>query len=361
MKIAIVGPAYPYKGGIVQHTTELARRLAAAGHQVELVSWRAQYPFFYPGSQFAPGKQDESPPFQPTKRVLSWKNPLGWWLWGRRLRDFDQVILVWWVPTIQGPVYRTMLAAMGRKRPRVVMVCHNVLPHEARPGDKWLARSVARRADRLVVHSDSQAALAARLTSSEVRQVELPLAVSYAPTARGGKKGGLRHELLFFGFVRPYKGVDILLRALAQVSDTRLVIAGEIWGSAKPYTDLIEQLKLQDRVTIRDGYVPADELEALIRQADAVVMPYREGTASWNAALSHAYGTPVISTTVGSLAAQVRDGVDGLLCQPDNVESLAAAIRHFYEPGVAEKLRRGIPADRTAETWAAYVAAVSKD
>src|SRR5665213_3408361 len=115
MKIAIVGPTHPYKGGIAQHTTQLAHHLQAAGHDVEIISWRAQYPFFYPGVQFVPQAKPELPVFPHTKRVLSWKNPAGWLRWGRRLRAYDKVIFVWFVPTIQGPIYRSILQALGKR------------------------------------------------------------------------------------------------------------------------------------------------------------------------------------------------------------------------------------------------------
>lgn len=361
MKIAIVGPAHPYKGGIAQHTTELVHRLTAAGHEVEVVSWRTQYPFFYPGDQFVPDGQPELPPFEPTRRVLSWKNPAGWWRWGRRLRGFDRIIFIWWVPTIQGPVYRTMLSALGTQAPPIVIICHNVLPHEPRLGDRRLARLVFKRASRLIVHSDSQAVLARQLTTNEVCLVKVPLIVQLSDRRALAKPTGLGHELLFFGLVRPYKGVDVLLEALAQVPGVRLTIAGEIWGSHKVYTDLINKLALKDRVTIFPDYVPADSLGVLIEQSDAVLLPYREGTASWNVELAYAYGTPVIATTAGSLASQVTDGVDGLLCKPGDSTSLAKAIRRFYEPGVAERLRRGIPKPQTAKNWRTYVKAVTKD
>src|SRR6185312_1575072 len=120
MKIALVGPTHPYKGGIVLHTTELAHRLTKAGHTVEILSWRTQYPFFYPGTQFVPGNKPESPPFPHVKRILSWRNPLGWWRQGRHLRSFDEVIFVWWVPTIQGPVYLSLLRALGKRGPRTM-------------------------------------------------------------------------------------------------------------------------------------------------------------------------------------------------------------------------------------------------
>jgi glycosyltransferase involved in cell wall biosynthesis len=217
---------------------------------------------------------------------------------------------------------------------------------------------VFKRVSRLIVHSDNQARLARQLTTSQVEQVELPLIIQTGQKLV--KAVGQNHQLLFFGIIRPYKGVDVLLRAIAKVPGVRLTIAGEIWGSQQLYLDLIKQLGLEDRVTLKSGYVPADELGELISQSDAVVLPYREGTGSWNVALAHAYDTPVIATTAGSLGTQVKDGVDGLLCKPDDAASLAAAIKHFYQPGMADKLRGGIVKPPTAENWRIYVEAATK-
>lgn len=356
MRIAIIGPAHPYKGGIAQHTTELAHRLEAAGHDVELISWRTQYPFFYPGEQFVPNNKPELPPHTSTKRVLSWRNPVGWGKWGRHLRGYDRLIFIWWVPTFQGPVYWGMLRALGKQRPPVTIICHNVLPHEPRPGDRALARAVLRRSDKVIVHSKSQAELAEKLTKKPPVMVALPMVLFDVPKQKAAVT--VRKHLVFFGFVRPYKGLDILLEALSKVPDVSLTVAGEFWGGSKQYEQRIKHLHLQRRVTLRNGYVPADDLAEYIAGADAVVLPYISGTASWNVHLAHAYGTPVIATKVGSLASQVHDGTDGLLCKPGNTASLAEAIRHFYEPGIAKKLRQGVPKVPIDTDWRRYINAV---
>jgi glycosyltransferase involved in cell wall biosynthesis len=355
MRIAIIGPAHPYKGGIAQHTTELAHRLSGAGNEVDIISWRTQYPFFYPGQQFV--DEPELPEHGGTKRVLSWRNPAGWAKWGRRLRSYDRIIFVWWVPTIQGPVYWGMLKALGRKRPPATIICHNVLPHEPRPGDKKLARAVLKKCEQVIVHSQAQAKLAKELSGKPPTVLNLPL-----PLLKSVKKHpqGVSRELLFFGFVRPYKGVDVLLRALAQVPDVKLTIVGEIWGTRKTYTNLIQDLHIGDRVVLKGGYVPMNQLAELIAQADAVVLPYKEGTGTWNVSMAHAYGTPVIATKVGSMASQIRHGVDGILCEPDNIEALQKALESFYQPGTPEKLRQNVPAISADNDWNRYVLAVTR-
>ena len=278
-------------------------------------------------------------------------------MWGRKLRKYDQIIFIWWVPTIQGPVYLGMLQAMGKKRPPITLICHNVLPHEPKPGDRHLARTVLSRCDHIITHSPAQSAIASELSTTAVTIIPLPLTLMQA-AKQAAKQGKLKQRLLFFGIVRPYKGLDVLLQALATVPEVKLTVVGEFWGGTKTYRQLISKLGLESRVSIRSGYVPANELAEDICKADAVILPYRTGTASWNVSLAHAYGTPVIATTAGSLGAQVHDGIDGLLCEPSDAASLAKAIRRFYEPGIALKLRAGIPALTAEEDWHTYIQTV---
>lgn len=357
MRIAIVGPTHPYKGGIAKHTTELAHQLSNAQHDVEIFSWRAQYPFFYPGEQFVPGDKPELPPHAHTRRIMSWKNPASWLRVARRLKHFDQVIFVWWVPTIQGPIYWSIIKAMGRKRPPVTVICHNVLPHEAKPGDKQLAQVVLSSATRVITHTELQAEAAKQLTKSPIKVIKLPLILPVRP---GSIRKAARKGLLFFGLVRPYKGVNVLLRALAQVPGVKLTVAGEFWGGTGEYEDLVRQLKLEKRVKLQNGYLPEVELAKLISRVEAVVLPYTSGTATWNATLAHAYGTPVIATTASSLGEQIHDGVDGLLCMPADVDSLARTIAHFYEPGVADSLRQGIKPVSSETDWQKYVVTITE-
>ncbi len=357
MRIVIVGPTHPYKGGISQHTTLLAHRLADAGHDVQLWSWSAQYPDrLYPGQQRV--TTPELPVFPRTSYPLSWRRPDGWWRAGRRLRKcgYDAVVVVAITP-IQMPAYLTMLRAAGRQL-RAVALVHNVLPHERRRFDEGLIRRLLGRVDALLVHSESEREKAATLVPTRVVVSPLPphgpLAVS-SGTADGG-----RHDtLLFFGIVRRYKGLDILLRAMARWdSDVRLVVAGEFWEDAQEVRALVGELGLGDRVELREGYVAAADVPALFAGVDAAVFPYRSATASVHTYVAHSHGRPVIATRVGNLPELVRDEVDGLLVPPEDPAALAAALAHLYEPGVLEKLRANVPAVDGGEAWDAYVKAL---
>ena len=374
MKIALIGPAHPYKGGGARHTTELARHLAAAGHDVIVESWRAQYPRrLYPGQQTVDVPEGE--PYPRTRRRLAWYRPDGWLAEGRRLRPADLVVFALLTP-LQAPPYLAIMARLGRGagRPRTAVICHNVLPHERRPGDIPLTRALLSRADTVITHSATQAAQARDLVpGATVRTVTMPAHLPASlPQNQGSERAEVsapaptpspgpanppaRTRLLFFGIVRPYKGLDVLLRALAQApAHVTLTVAGEFWGDITEMDNLIAELGLAGRVTLRPGYVPADQIPALFGAADALVMPYREATASQNALLAFAHGVPVITTTAGALADPVRDGVDGLTCAPGDTEDLLRAVKEISDPQTAQRLRAGVRPVDPEPGWAAYL------
>jgi hypothetical protein len=172
---------------------------------------------------------------------------------------------------------------------------------------------------------------------------------------------GPRHRLLFFGIVRPYKGLDLLLRALAEVgSEVSLTVAGEIWAGREDLLRLISGLGLRDRVTMPGAYVPAADVPAYFAAADALVLPYRSATASQNALIAFQFGLPVIASRAGAIADAVEDGVNGILCAPGDAGDLARAIRALYAPGTLERLRAGVPALSPGPLWDDYLTAMGK-
>ena len=356
MKVAIVGPAFPYKGGGAHHTTELAHRLAAAGHDVTLESWRAQYPsFLYPGLADDLRTGGDARSRAPTG-ALAWYRPDGWYAAGRRLRSCDLVVLVLLSP-VQVPAYLGIMAGL-RRGARTVALCHNVLPHERKPYDRPLMRALLGRVDGVLVHSAEQAGVAESLFTTPTRCAELPahLPVVAEHAAEQARSGALRNRLLFFGMIRPYKGLDILLRAMAAgPPEVSLTVAGEFWGGLDETRALIDSLGLADRVTLRPGYVPAAQVPELFDEADALVLPYRSATASQNVFMAFEHGVPVIATKAGTLADHVRDGVDGLVCEPDDVGSLTDVLKRFYAPGEPARLRKAVHAVDPEPAWNAYL------
>lgn len=373
LHVTVIGPAHPYKGGAAHHTTELAHRLAAAGHDTRLESWRAQYPkLLYPGQLTV--EEPELPLFAATQRRLSWRSPLGWFLAGRRLRNQDVVVLqchsvVQYVPYLG--VIRGLRGRRDRRRrhPRVVLIVNNVLPHEARAFDRSLARRLYRRADLLVVHGPAQAELARELTDTPLRVADLP---SHLPGGSPAPVPGVLtddpvvyNQLLFFGLVRPYKGLDVLLRALAKSNMTGaapgLVVAGEFWGGEDSTRDLVDELNLGERVTIRPGYVEAADIPDVFAHVDALVLPYRAATGSQNALLAFEHGRPVVATDTGALATPITDGLDGIVCRPDDVDDLARAIARFYAEGEPLRLRRNVKPPDPGPAWDRYIDALTEE
>jgi glycosyltransferase involved in cell wall biosynthesis len=383
VRIALIGPAHPYKGGGARHTTELARWLAGAGHDVVLESWRHQYPAgLYPGGRQTVEVADGEP-FANTRQDLSWASPVSWLRVGRRLRHADLVAFALMIPPQAVPYLGIMAATRGAGRraraagpaPRTVVICHNVLPHESRPGDRQLTQWLLRAAGGALTHSAEEAARArllapGALVTAARMPPHLPAADPAVPlddhaavddgrsAARVPTSGSC--HLLFFGMVRPYKGLDVLLRAMARGPEhVTLTVAGEFWGQAEAGTRaLIGRLGLADRVTLRPGYVPATEISTLFGAADALVLPYRSATSSQNAWLAFEHGLPVVVTRAGALADPVRDGVDGVVCAPDDEDDLLRALVRISAPGEVARLRSGVRAADPGHYWKEYLDAL---
>ncbi len=353
MKIAVVGPTHPLKGGVSQHTTVLARRLAAAGHDVQIVSWARQYPnWLYPGRQEVDAP--EFRPFHQARRRMRWSRPDTWVREAWRLRASDLVVFAHVTP-FQVPPQLAMIMVLGRRGPVTAVICHNVLPHERRWFDPLLVRRLLRAVDQVIVHSPAELDLARSMTGRPV--VEAALA-PFMPEgfARGAPRPGEHRRLLFFGLVRPYKGLDVLLKALAKApADVRLRIAGEMWGDPDAMLQLCEELHIRDRVEIRAGYVPAGEVPRLFDDVDALVLPYRSATGSQGVWTGFEFGVPVIASRAGHLADGIRDGVDGLVVEPGDEDDLADALHRFYQPGVPERMRTAVKPVDPEPYWDRYL------
>jgi len=366
LRIVIVGPTHPYSGGIAAHTTTVAHRLRAAGHQVHLMSWKAQYPsFLRGGTTRVPGSEPEVEPFASTTERLTWYNPLTWLRAGFAMRKAD-VVLVTGVTPYHAVPYAAMHVAAGR-RPRGVVLAHNVLPHEPGRFDERLVGAMYRQYGAVLVHSDDQAALARQVVGDgadvDVRVARLPLpdfvAGDDAPATPGARTDADLVTVGFFGMVRHYKGVDQLIEAAARVPGVRVVVRGEFWQPVEEYREQVRSLGIEDRVEIVDEYVAMAEMGAMIRGFDVVALPYRTGSSSFNVALANRFGTPVLASDAGTLALDVHDGVDGLVVPADDVDALAAALERIVRPGELERLRAGVDQHASDRMWTDYTDTVA--
>ena len=341
MRIAMIGPSYPFKGGIAAYTTQFYRELVK-NHQVLFCSFRRQYPaFLYPGdSDKDPGNtglRDET--VQPTIDSI---NPLSWRLTSQKIANFKPDILVvpWWV-MFWAPVFICIIRGVRRrsKATRIVFVCHNVIAHEPSWASALLTRLTLKHGDGFLVHSGLEKRnLRAMIGSSNIAQAELPVEI-FAHTGasdieQARHRLGIRGNcLLFFGFVRPYKGLAVLLDAMPQILEKvpcQLVVAGEIWGDSSTYTRQIESLGIKDHVRIVGSYVQQADVADYFRASDLVILPYLSATGSSVVKLAYSYGRPVLVTNVGSLPAAVIPGRTGHIVEPGDKNALAnAVIQHF--------------------------------
>lgn len=363
LRIAVVGPTHPYRGGVASHTTTLAHELEAAGHEVTLVSWSHLYPsFFYPGesSSPVPGAPDVTP-FPRTVRALSWARPDSLVRAGRRLREVDLVVVVHVIPPVV-PLHLMLLRAAGVGRtavtgpgPRSVVIAHNVLPHESHPGDSRLMRALFRRVDAVLVHSADQARLARELDAEHVVVTDLPPHLPGGdPVERPEHHGPAR--LLALGLVRGYKGIDVLVRAMLRVPGISLTVAGEIWGDAgDELRRLAESRALRDRVRIHSGYVPADRVARLLAEHDVLSLTYRSATASQNVLLAHRHGLAVLASDVGTFGDQVTHGTDGYLVPPEDEDAIVAVLERLTDPAEVERIRSGVRVPDLHGPWSQYV------
>lgn len=359
LSIAVVGPTFPYSGGVSSHTTTLAHRLIEAGYDVDMVSWKAQYPKFLRDSRL-PDDEPEVARVPGARYPLAWYNPIGWWRVGRRLRNADVVAVTAITPYHAVP-YLVMRAAMGR-HPRGIVIAHNVLPHERGSRDELLVRRLYRSFGRVLTHSSDQAALAREVAASpavDVADARMPLpdflfGDEPAPAAPRAATEPVR--LVFFGMVREYKGVDLLIDAVAEVPNVHLTIAGEFWQPVEQYREQVERLGLGDRVTIVPGYVRLTDLPALLGDADALVLPYRHGSATFNADLGFRFGLPVVASDAGTLARDVRDGIDGLIVPAGDVPALRDALSKLSDKAELAKLAAGVDRGASDAQWRRYVA-----
>src|SRR6478609_9700276 len=373
LRLAVVGPTHPHTGGIAAHTTMLAHHLQDAGHDVVLVSWAHLHPSGLHRDDVAVPRGGvevpEVPPFPRTIPALSWARPDTWVRVGRRLRDLDAVVVVHAIPPAV-PAHLALLRAAGAvptaqgatavpaTRPQSIVVCHNVLPFETRPGDARLMGLLLSRVDSVLVHSADQATLAHDLGARRVSVADLPPHVPGGlPISRGARPGPTR--LLALGLVREHKGIDVLLRAMRTVPEVTLTIAGEMSAPVRRVVStLSSDPSLAGRVEVREGYVPADALAALLADHDVLALPYRTPTASQNVVLGHAHGLPVLASDVVPFSQQVVDGVNGLLVPPDDERALAGALRRLGDRELRRRLADGVHTPDLSGPWAHYLGTI---
>ncbi len=369
MKIALVGPTYPFRGGIAHYTTRLAQALGEEGHELLLITFRRQYPaWLFPGSS----DRDTSRHILRSVDAKPWLDSLNPLTWRRTAQALaaaapEMLVLQWWT-TFWALIWGILARSVrGNGKTRVVFLCHNVLPHDAKPWERRISRWVLGQGTGWVVHTAAEAArLQALLPGCAPQVAPHPLYDIFpaAPLAQADarRRLGLPVDgplLLFFGMVRAYKGLDDLLAALPAVlaahPATRLLVAGDFWGQYETVARRVAELGLQDAVTLHNRYIPNEEVATYFAAADALVAPYRRATGSGVVQTATALGTPVIASD--ALLGAARPGTADRIVPAQDPSALAAALIEFlHTPRRAEA--QPPPAEAVAASWRALTAAL---
>jgi len=368
MRFVLVGPSAPLRGGIAIANDALARALGQAGHIVEQVSFCRLYPsLFFPGRSQVDERQRNSGPF-PARQCLDSVNPLTWWTTARMIKGMSPhtVAVQWWHPFFT-PSYAVLLAYLQRRCPTVrrVLISHNTRPHESVPGQDAALRLIARLCNRIIVHARSEYDLTRKIAPQVTVQIVtypmLAIGRALPPRTEAQQRLGVSGRvLLFFGYVRHYKGLDTLLRALARVPadlGVSLLIAGEFYESEQQYRGLIETLGLTNRVRIHNRYISETEWPDLFAASDALVLPYRTASQSMSITLAYEFGKPVIVSRVGGLADAVVGGRTGLVTEPEPA-ALAATIERFYTELLTTDYRATIETHCQQLGWNPFIRAL---
>jgi len=337
MNFSLVGPVYPYRGGIAQHTTRLGLGLRAAGHCVQVLSFQKQYPGW-----IYPGRDDKDPSREPVKIAAeTLLAPLATNTWGNTTAKIiesrpDLVIMQYWTP-YWAPAFAYLAERLRKQAIPVVFMVHNVLPHERLPFDRALARICLGQGQAFITHSQGESERLQNLLGGQIKvscQAH-PLYDYFQREDRSAARERLGYKpddflLLFFGLVRPYKGLDLLIQALASIQPSerqpKLLAAGEFWQKQAVFDKQIKKLGLEKAARLDNRYIPQEEIPRLFSAADLFVAPYTDGTQSGAVRLAMSFGMPILATEK-ALATDERDYALLKIVPPGDAVALAKGIQ----------------------------------
>ena len=341
MKIIVLGTAYPYRGGIASFNERMAQELISMGHEVFIYTFTLQYPgFLFPGkTQYS---DSEPPKGLIIIRSLNSVNPFSWIITGLRIRKEkpDIIISKFWLP-FMGPSLGTTIRLAKTKKTKAVSVIDNIIPHEKRPGDFLFSKYFAGTIDKFIVMSSS--------VLEDMKKFTIKKPVVLAPHPVYDNYGEiiskdeackylnldpLKKYLMFFGFIRDYKGLDLLLHAMndeyLRKNDIKCIVAGEYYGNEEKYNALINELNIKDLLILKTDFIPDCEVKYYFCAVDLVVQPYKTATQSGISQLAYHFEKPMVVTDVGGLAEIVENGKAGYVVKPEP-EKINNAVIEFFE------------------------------
>ena len=362
MKILIVGPAWPYRGGIADFDERIAREYIKKGDEVEIFTFTLQYPsFLFPGkTQYSP---DPRPEDLDIKRKVNSINPFNWIKVGRELKkkNADLLIIKFWLP-LMAPCFGTIARIVkGNGKTKVVSILDNIIPHEHRPGDKILSKYFVSSIDAFIAMSKSVYDDLKSLNDKK------PCLLSPHPiydnfgtaVSREEAIGSLGLDpsakyMLFFGFIRDYKGLDILLKAIADEriknSDVKLIVAGEFYNNSETYFELEKQLGLEGKIIWRTDFIADEQVKNYFCASDIIVQPYKTATQSGVTQIAYHFEKPMLVTNVGGLPEIVPNGKVGYSVEP-NETVIADAINDFYSNDRYAEFVENIKEEKKKYSW----------
>lgn len=362
LKILIIGPAHPLRGGIAALNEKLAETCMQAGYRTEIVSFSLQYPsFLFPGkTQYS---DSEKPKGLNIRSIINTIYPINWIRVGLTLKKekHDLVIIRYWLP-FMGPALGTIARMIAsNKHSKIIALADNIIPHEKRPGDTLFTRYFIKPCKGFIVLS--------RSVENDLKKLKSDAQILYTPhpiynqygkrieKSEARKKLGIEENgklILFFGFIRPYKGLDLLLEAFCKESvrkhQVRLLVAGEFYENEEFYRTFIENNGLKDAVILHNTFIPDERVHLYFSACDMVAQPYKTATQSGVTQIAYAFHTPMLVTQTGGLPEMVEDGKAGYVV-PTNPSAIANAIDDFYSHNKEEFFRRGVEQDKEKYSW----------
>ena len=338
-----MGTAHPYRGGLAAFNERLAKQFAQEGHNVEIYNFSLQYPsILFPGkSQYT---DEPAPDGLTIKQKVNSINPINWYKVGKELckKAPDILIVKYWLP-FMGPSLGTICRMVSKNgKTKVICIADNIIPHEHRPGDKIFTTYFSKGVDAWIGMSKEVYNDVLKVVSNPKRAlVPHPVFDNYGQVitrSEALKRLDLEENfkyILFFGFIRGYKGLDLLLKAMAEPvlsnhKEIKLIVAGEFYGDSAPYFKLIQDLELENRVVLRTDYIPNEAINSYFCASDLIVQPYKTATQSGVTQIGYHFGKPMLVTNVGGLPEIIGHKVSGYVVEP-NEKEIATAIADFYD------------------------------
>jgi D-inositol-3-phosphate glycosyltransferase len=372
-KIVLIGSAHPLRGGLATFNERLIREYLGRGDDASIFTFSLQYPrFLFPGkTQYSSGPAPSDIPIHVRINSI---NPLSWIKTGRELSKIkpDLVIIKYWM-SYMAPCLGTIARIIRKnKHSKVISVIDNIIPHEKRPWDKFMARYFINSVDAFVVMSQNVLEDLNKILPFKSKPVEYcahPLYDNFGePVEKEIARKNLNldpafHYILFFGFIRDYKGLDILLKAFADPRlrkyRLKLLVAGEFYCDPKPYYDIIEQNNLNEIVVLSQDFIPDTEVAHYFCASDLVVQTYKSATQSGVSQIAYYFNKPIITTDVGGLAEFFPDGKVGYVVKPD-VKEIADAILRFYDDNKEEEFSKNAALEKIKYSWVAMIETIDK-